>query len=146
MYAPSKFDPAPSCHRLCPLFRLQFAIQHCPVLGFRWDFQILCIAHLGADYLVMLFTCEYMSSAALITFEFDSYSMLELAFESPLVVHLLVKLRTYPIRLVKELKAHASAAWTALGSGRQTRLVQLPGWHQNGRAVAQAEQIPCSSG
>ena len=61
--------------------------------------------------------------------------MLELAFESALVVHLLVELRAHPVGLVEDLKAQPAALRTALGRGGQARLVQLRGRNADARAI-----------
>ncbi len=59
----------------------------------------------------------------------------ELAFQRALIVHLLVELRSHPVRLVEDLKAQPPALHAALGRGRQARLVQLRGRNQDARAI-----------
>ena len=76
-----------------------------------------------------------------------AHRVLQFAFESALIIHLLVELRSDPVGLVEELKAQAAALDAALGRGRQTRLVQLRGGNQNRGAVRptrQRESAPAS--
>ncbi len=61
--------------------------------------------------------------------------MFQLAFQGPLVVHLLVKLRTHPVGLVEDLKAQPSTFHAPFGGGRQARLVQLRGRNLDARPV-----------
>ncbi len=61
--------------------------------------------------------------------------MFQFPFQRALVVDLLVELRSHPVGLVEDLKAQPPALHAALGRGRQARLVQLRGRHQDAASV-----------